>query len=87
MIVCVLVSLLTKEEAFLTLSYGHDLLIPTLLHLLLCPFLVLSPAKEDLAKSAPVSPTSSCDDDNPFHSTVSATMTLRRMLNLETADE
>ncbi|CAF1702702.1 BnaC03g30730D [Brassica napus] len=76
MIVCVLVSLLTKEEAFLTLSYGHDLRIPTLLHLLLCPFL-----------SAPVSPTSSCDDHNPFHSTVSATMTLRRVLNLETADE
>ncbi|CAG7881747.1 uncharacterized protein LOC108868765 [Brassica rapa] len=41
----------------------------------------------EVAKSAPVSPTSSCDDDNPFHSTVSATMTLRRMLNLETADE
>ncbi|VVB07043.1 unnamed protein product [Arabis nemorensis] len=36
-------------------------------------------------KSAPVSPTSS--SDNPFRSTVSATMTLRRMLNLETADE
>ncbi|CAN6980726.1 unnamed protein product [Brassica oleracea var. botrytis] len=72
MIVCVLVSLLTKEEAFLTLSYGQDLLIPTLLHLLLCPFLI--------AKSAPVSPTSSCDDHNPLHSTVSATMTLRRVL-------
>ncbi|CAF2125568.1 BnaA03g57290D [Brassica napus] len=41
----------------------------------------------EVAKSAPVSPASSCDDDNPFHSTVSATMTLRRMLNLETADE
>ncbi|CAA0393307.1 unnamed protein product [Arabidopsis thaliana] len=41
----------------------------------------------EVAKSAPVSPTSS--GDNPFRSTVSATMTLRRMLNLEleTADE
>ncbi|CAN8247994.1 unnamed protein product [Cochlearia groenlandica] len=39
----------------------------------------------EVAKSAPVSPTSS--GDNPFHSTVSATMTLRRMLNLESADE
>lgn len=33
------------------------------------------------AKSAPVSPTSSAD--NPFHTTVSATVTLRRMLNLD----
>ncbi|KAF8116493.1 hypothetical protein N665_0017s0049 [Sinapis alba] len=39
----------------------------------------------EVAKSAPVSPTSF--GDNPFHSTVSATMTLRRMLSLETADE
>ncbi|ESQ37938.1 hypothetical protein EUTSA_v10028968mg [Eutrema salsugineum] len=39
----------------------------------------------EVAKSAPVSPTSS--GDSPFHSTVSATITLRRMLNLETADE
>ncbi|KAG2330835.1 hypothetical protein Bca4012_019591 [Brassica carinata] len=39
----------------------------------------------EVAKSAPVSPTSF--GDNPFHSTVSATMTLRRMLNLESADE
>ncbi|XP_010430090.1 PREDICTED: uncharacterized protein LOC104714425 [Camelina sativa] len=41
----------------------------------------------EVAKSAPVSPTSS--GDNPFRSTVSATMTLRRMLNLEldAADE
>ncbi|CAA7044135.1 unnamed protein product [Microthlaspi erraticum] len=40
-----------------------------------------------VAKSAPVSPTSSGPDDNPFHCTVSATLTLRRMLNLETAEE
>lgn len=39
----------------------------------------------EVAKSAPVSPTSS-GDDNPFNSTVSATMTLRRMLNIEFAD-
>lgn len=39
----------------------------------------------EVAKSAPVSPTSS--GVNPFHCTVSATITLRRMLNLETADE
>lgn len=41
----------------------------------------------EVAKSAPVSPTSS--GTNPFQSTVSATMTLRRMLNLEleTTDE
>ncbi|XP_010455990.1 PREDICTED: uncharacterized protein LOC104737490 [Camelina sativa] len=41
----------------------------------------------EVAMSAPVSPTSSAD--NPFRSTVSATMTLRRMLNLEldAADE
>ena len=30
----------------------------------------------EVAKSAPVSPTSSGDNNNPFHSTVSATMTL-----------
>uniref|UniRef100_A0A1J3DRL7 Uncharacterized protein n=1 Tax=Noccaea caerulescens TaxID=107243 RepID=A0A1J3DRL7_NOCCA len=41
----------------------------------------------EVAKSAPVSPTSSGPGDNPFHCTVSATLTLRRMLNLETADE
>ncbi|KAJ0243248.1 hypothetical protein HA466_0204550 [Hirschfeldia incana] len=40
----------------------------------------------EAAKSAPVSPTTSCAD-NPFHSTVSATMNLRRMLNLENADD
>ncbi|CAN7023238.1 unnamed protein product [Brassica oleracea var. botrytis] len=40
----------------------------------------------EVAKSAPVSPTSSGDNNNPFHSTVSATMTLRRMLNIEFAD-
>ncbi|CAH8352470.1 unnamed protein product [Eruca vesicaria subsp. sativa] len=39
----------------------------------------------EVAKSAPVSPTSS--GGNPFHCTVSATMTLRRILNIETADE
>ncbi|KAL0845730.1 hypothetical protein Bca101_018976 [Brassica carinata] len=39
----------------------------------------------EVSNSAPVSPTSS--GDNPFHSTVSATMTLRRMLNLDPGDE
>ncbi|KAG2312101.1 hypothetical protein Bca4012_026633 [Brassica carinata] len=39
----------------------------------------------EVAKSASVSPTSCAD--HPFQSTVSATMTLRRMLNLETADD